>query len=181
MRRADRPQAAGRRALAPSYRVRTALLLLLLLLIAGCGGEDRVPLFPATGRVLVDDRPAAGVQVRLHPTDRPDDLDALVPFAVTGEDGGFGLGTFEDGDGAPAGRYRATLYWPDRPPGPSPPTDRLGGRYDDAGRSPFSVTITEGENTLEPFRVESAPTAPQPQRRGPADVDLDGLGAVPPP
>lgn len=175
----DTPSTAAGRRGRPPFAPAWPLLLAFL---AGCGDGDRVPLYPASGRVLVDGRPAASVQVRLRPADRPDDLDALRPFAVTDEDGGFRLGTDDEGDGAPAGRYRATLFWPDRPPGPSPPTDRLGGRYDDPGNSPFVVTIAEGENALDPFRAETPATPPsRPPTPPGADADADGLGVAPPP
>lgn len=151
-----------------------------LLLFIGCGDDGRLPLFPATGRVLVGGQPAAGVEVRLYPVDRLGDMDALRPFATTGEDGGFQLGTYEEADGAPAGRYKATLFWPDRPPGPSPPDDRLGGQYTDPARSALEVTIAEGENPLEPFSVPAvaAPAKRRPSR--PARPDFDGLDIVPP-
>src|SRR5262249_55059052 len=96
---------------------------------SGCGRDGRPPLFPATGRVLADGQPARGVEVRLHPFNRSRDFDAERPFATTGEDGSFRLGTREKEDGAPEGRYRVTLFWSDRPPGADPGDDLLGGRY----------------------------------------------------
>lgn len=162
-------------------RLRALAAILTALALGGCGGVgDRVPLFPATGRVLVDGRPAKGVQVRLSPADRPDDIDALRPFATTGDDGAFRLGTYQDGDGAPAGRYKATLFWPDRPPGTSPPTDLLGGRYDDPGQSGLEVTIAEGTNQLEPFRAEKAPAPTRKPPTRPARPSPDGLDDAPP-
>jgi hypothetical protein len=147
-----------------------------LFAIGGCGDAPAVPLYPASGRVLVDGRTAAGVEVRLHPADRTDDLDAAVPFAATGEDGGFRLGTKVKGDGAPAGRYRATLTWPDGPPGPSPRGDLLGGRYRDA-KSGIEVTIAAGDNAIPPFEVKKAP---EPALKRPASKkarpDTDAFG-----
>lgn len=147
-----------------------------LLVVAGCSGRGGAPLYPASGRVLVDGRPAAGVEVRLHPADRPDDLDATVPFAATDGDGEFHLGTKTRGDGAPAGRYRATLTWPDGPPGPSPRQDRLGGRYRDSN-SGAEVTIAAGANAIPPLEAR---TAPRPARKPPpskaARLDADALG-----
>lgn len=161
-------------------RLRTLAAILAALALGGCGGDGRVPLFPATGRVLVDGQPAKGVQVRLRPFDRPGDIDALQPFATTGEDGTFRLGTYQDGDGAPAGRYKATLFWPDRPPGTSPPTDLLGGRYDDAAQSGLDVTIAEGTNQIEPFQAEKAPTPSRKPPARPSRPSPDGLDETPP-
>lgn len=144
-------------------RCARALLLLLVttLPILGCGGDGRVPLFPATGSVVVDGKPAGGVVVRLVPAGALDDRDALQPFATTEESGDFSLGTYDKGDGAPAGRYKVTLFQPDRPPGPAHPNDLLGGQYADPQLSKIEVEISEGPNALKPFEVQGAAAAPQ--------------------
>jgi hypothetical protein len=149
------------------------------LLASGCRDSGgRLPLHPASGRVLIDGEPAEGVQVRLHPMDRLADPNALQPFAATGADGSFRLGTYEAGDGAPAGRYKATLFWPDRPPGPSRPIDRLDGTYNDAARSGLDVAIAEGPNELQPFAAHAPAKPARAGRRTPksARPDVDGLG-----
>lgn len=129
----------------------------------GCGHDDRLPLFPASGKVVVDGKPAKGVEVRLVPAQAPDDPDTLRPFATSKDDGSFALGTYEAGDGAPEGKYKATLFWPDRPPGPSHPNDLLGGDYVQASRSGFEVAITKGTNTIPAFeaKVPAKPTKPR--------------------
>ena len=152
------------------------------LLAGGCVNESgRLPLYPASGKVLIDGQPVPGVQIRLHPLDRLNDPNALQPFAVSEQDGTFRLGTYRASDGAPAGRYRATVFWPDRPPGPSPPKDRLDGTYNDATRSGLDVTIAEGPNDLKPFEAQT-PTKPAKSRQKAAKSarpDLDGLGESP--
>lgn len=164
----------------PRRRRRAGLAALLgLLASSGCGeAVDRLPLHPASGKVVIDGEPAAGVQIRLHPIDRLNDASALQPFAASDAEGAFRLGTYEEGDGAPAGRYKATLFWPEKPPGPERPVDRLQGRYNDAPRSELDVTIVEGENTLTPFTAKKPvkPPAPvrKPSRTGRGDAD--GLG-----
>jgi hypothetical protein len=166
----NRPTRRGRRT--------PAALAAALLLATGCGGADgRVPLFPASGSVLVDGRPAVGVQVRLHPLGAIGDIDALKPAGASGQDGSFRLGTYEGDDGAPAGRY--TLYWPEAPPdGSNSPDDLLGGRYADPAHSGLEATITEGENRLPPFEVEKAAAPGRPRRPPPrpARPDPDGVG-----
>lgn len=129
-----------------------------LLIVPGCGPGDRLPLYSSAGSVVVDGQPAQGVEVRLHPANRFGDPDALRPFATTETDGSFDLGTYEAGDGAPAGSYRATLFWPDRPPGPDHPNDRLEGAYADPETSDFRVTISESANTIPPFQAQTSPT-----------------------
>lgn len=141
--------------------------------LAGCGEDDRIPVHPASGLVSVDGRPVGGVEVRLYPDDRPGDLDAPRPYATTDDDGRFVLGTFGDGDGAPAGSYRITLFWPDVPPGPTPPNDRLGGRYANPEQTDFRADIAEGANDLGTLSAESAPGS-TPSRAD--DADPDGFG-----
>ena len=153
--------------------------LLLTIALIGCGdaGPPRAALHPASGKVTVDGRPAPGVEVRLRPTDDPNSLDALVPFATTGEDGGFKLGTYEKGDGAPEGRYKLTLFWPDRPPGPSHAEDQLGGTYALPEKTTLEAVIVKGENTIPTIEVPKSAvktTKPGRPRRG-SRVDADGL------
>jgi len=102
----------------------------------------------------VDGKPEEGVQVRLHPVGKLDDMDAPRPFAGTREDGTFDLGTFTEGDGAPTGAFLVTIFWPNVPNGPEPPGDGLGGAYTNITKPPFEVAIIEGENQLEPFQLE---------------------------
>ena len=163
----------------PPRDIGLASLVLTVTLAIGCGGEPpQVPRFPASGTVLLDGRPAKGVQVMLYPAERLGDLDALKPIGVTGEDGVFRLGTYEKADGAPAGRYKVTLFLPDEPPnGSNSPDDLLGGRYLDAGRSAFEVDIAEGENQLAPFEVRKARRpARSAQSKKTPKPDFDGVG-----
>lgn len=159
-----------------SIRRAAAGLFLLAGAALGCGGgEAKVPLYPASGRVLVDGAPAGGVQVRLYPEGATGDLDALKPTAVTDETGTFRLGTYGKGDGAPAGRYKVTLFLPDTPPtGANSPDDLLGGQYIDPARTPLNATIAESPNQLDPFEVKKAAARPRP--RPPAKPDIDGVG-----
>lgn len=154
--------------------LRRAWLAWLFALASGCGGEpDLAPRFPASGTVLVNGRPAEGVQIMLHPIDRPGDLDALKPTAISTADGTFQLGTYEKGDGAPAGRYNVTLFLPDVPPnGANSPNDVLGGRYLNPEKTPFEATIDSGENRLGPFEAAGAARSP----RTPRKPDSDGVG-----
>ena len=168
-------------AVARAWR-RTGPALGLTLLATGCGSNDgQLPLHPTRGQVVIDGQPAAGVQVRLHPLDRANDPNAPQPFAATGADGAFRLGTYTKDDGAPVGRYRATLFWPDRPPGPSAPMDRLDGQYNRPAQSGLEVTIAEGHNELKPFDIQTPPkrTTTRPRTSRPARRDVDALGDPP--
>src|SRR5262245_15325321 len=73
------------------------------------GGIDRPALAPLTGHVSFDGQPAAGATVIFHPLEAP--ADAPRPTATVGTDGTFTLGTYQPGDGAPAGEYAVTVEW----------------------------------------------------------------------
>jgi len=127
------------------------------LCIAGCGAEGPpVPLTPAHSRVLLGGEPAAGVEVRLVDAARVADVDAPRPFATTDAEGRFSLGTFEAEDGAPAGRYKVMLLWPEGPPGPGVPRDRLGNAYTNPAASPLELTVSEGVEDLAPLVIDPA-------------------------
>ncbi|WP_169977893.1 carboxypeptidase regulatory-like domain-containing protein [Tautonia rosea] len=143
----------------PSDRLRWVTLsgLIAMGLFGGCNGgsigEDRLPLVAAEGRVTVKGVPATGAQIMLHPSDPELIALGLFPHGTVDESGVFALSTYEQTDGAPAGRYRVTLTWPDldyQPKSPlereelalgvSPP-DRLKGRYADPEQSGLELTI----------------------------------------
>lgn len=133
-----------------------------IVLAVGCAGEDHgIALHPARGQVLVAGKPEAGVQVRLHPVGRLQDMDAPRPFAGTEADGSFDLGTFQAGDGAPAGDYLVTFFWPGEAQGPAAPPDRLGGKFTNITQPPARITIREGDNRMEPFRLDPAAVKPR--------------------
>jgi hypothetical protein len=157
---------------------RWAWLAPVLTLAAGCGGgETRVERFPASGMVRVDGKPAGGVQVMLHPADGIGDLDALKPTATSDAEGAFQVGTYGKGDGAPAGRYKVTLYLPASPPtGSNSPDDLLGGRYLDPATSPLEATIGAEQNRLGPFEVSKAARPPRSPKNRPSRPDADGVG-----
>ncbi|MDR3619323.1 MAG: hypothetical protein P4L85_08230 [Paludisphaera borealis] len=149
------------------------------LLLPSCGGDEGRPKrYPASGKILVDGKGAGGIRIRLHPIDRLRDVDALNPSGVTDDDGAYRLGTYEEVDGAPAGRYKATLFWPDAPPGQSRPKDLFGGKYAKPESSVFEFSIAEGDNQLADIEATkaAAPAKPRPtaRRKAEAGPDPDG-------
>ena len=150
--------------------MRRATALVLLLLSAGCDqGLVGPTLHPASGRVRVGGKPAAGVRMRLHaqgaPTNTPN------PHATTGADGGFVLET-SGRPGAPEGRYAVILTWLP-PTGFGPPgrvaADRFAGRYASVDRPFGEVTVRPGTNDLGSFDVPEVAQsfAPQSNKRRP--------------
>ena len=68
------------------------------------------------------------------------------PFARVSEDGTFAVTTYDTGDGAPAGEFKVTVYWPADPDARGPSPDRLKGRYRDPESTALVATFVEGEN-----------------------------------
>ena len=95
-------------------QLRTGRLLAVAMLPAvvvlnGCN-EARVPVYPVTGKVTFQGKPAAGAQVVLNPV-HPPAGDVVAPLGVANNDGTFSITVYEPGDGAPQGEYVATVQW----------------------------------------------------------------------
>ena len=133
-----------------------AMVLMSAIACQGCGGEDwHAETYPAHGRITINGQPPAGAVIELHATGhRPDERNSR-PWAVVQEDGTYVLSTYETGDGAPAGQYALTLRWSPDVTQPSL-VDRLSGAYANPERSPYSVTISEGDNELPPVEITGA-------------------------
>ncbi len=119
------------------------------LLSVGCSkaqkGGPREATYPIVGVVVIDGEPREHVQVTCHA-----EGDSKVPMksaAYTASDGAFSIGTYESGDGAPAGTYKLTFMWgainlmSGRYSGP----DKLNGRYADPAASEIVATVVDGE------------------------------------
>ena len=115
--------------------------------------------FPVHGKVTYQGKPAAGFQVVFNPATPPQTGPVFAPSAIIDADGEYQLRSYEPGDGAPAGDYVVTFTWQQDVPGPDPGDapkriDRLKGRFGDARKSTFKVTVHEGENDLPPFNLK---------------------------
>jgi hypothetical protein len=143
---------------------RCAFFFIALALIGVSCSSGKQELFPVRGKVLVEDKPAAGVLVTFIPVVESKGT-PLRPIATTSEDGAFTVTTDEE-IGAPAGDYVVTMVWMQDAP---PPTvkkgvpismkmnadrvDKLKGNYRDTKKG-FKVTIKNGANELEPFKLK---------------------------
>src|SRR5205809_799630 len=98
------------------------------------------PTYSVEGVFLVGDVPAGGAHLAFHSTGDGADR----PVGVTGPDGTFRMMTHAPADGAPAGEYIVTVYWPNH----AIPFDecacidfavhdRLTGAYADPDTSPL--------------------------------------------
>jgi hypothetical protein len=126
-------------------------------------GREFAPGFVSVeGRLLVDDKPAAHAAVALHPIGT-NAAAVIRPVAMTQADGSFRLTTHFQNDGAPAGEYTVTLFWPD----PKAPIDececkdpaehdQLCGLYLNAEKSPLRATLRSGDKQL---TINAAPAS----------------------
>ena len=141
----------------PTTKLLVACIPVLLLAVSCSKPDDgHIPVFPVTGKVLVNGEPAPNARVIFHPLDP--EL-KLFPLGDADAQGVFQLSTYMKDDGAPAGEYTVTIVWQDPPPpgsaadAPSGP-DRLKGAYANIADSKLKVEITERPNELQPFELK---------------------------
>jgi len=123
--------------------------------------QDRVPVFPVRGKVLVDGRPSHGAAVTFYRAGVPittQDKGSSGSMARTKEDGSFAMTTYEPEDGLPAGEYevavhlkqgRASSRRTEKRP------DLLHDRYSDPKTSGLKARVEEKPNELPPFNLTS--------------------------
>jgi hypothetical protein len=137
-----------------------ALLSFCSLALVSCGSDGRLPVYPVTGSVFYDGKPAAGAVVTFHKAGTDDK--SILPNGKVQKDGTFELTTYEMDDGVPEGEYNVVIYWEKKPPKrePSsggddddPATQLLPARYLRPQTSGISVKITKATTELEPFRL----------------------------
>jgi hypothetical protein len=127
--------------------MRLASCTVVLLVVSGCGGGDRVKLYPVTGSVSVDGQPPEGLVLIFH----PEGAGGQAGSASTDASGSF-RAVFDGNPGLPAGRYAVTANWPDpakRNEGgmsmgqTADPPDLLKRRYALPTRSQIKVEVTD--------------------------------------
>jgi hypothetical protein len=145
-----------------------ALAMAAGLAFPGCGGDWKADTAPASGRVTINGKPAAGLIVELHPTGPPVDARNSRSWGKVQEDGSFTLSAYEDRDGVPPGEYAITLTWPvDSSVFGSP--DRLGRRYDKPEKSEWKASIkTGGPNVLPPIELTNVAVNDKPRQAAPS-------------
>lgn len=131
-------------------------VVLLALAVTGCGtavmpDAPTVALHPVVGRVMFEGKPAVGARVTLHPVE-PAALGVVTPGGEVNADGQFAVTTYQLSDGAPQGRYLATVSWSDvLNPGSSDTMygpEKLPRRYQNPATSKLEVEILPGIGEL---------------------------------
>lgn len=114
------------------YGIRLSLLGIVLgMSLHGCGGgsevpKDRVPTFPVTGVVTLDDKPLDGATVTFHaPASSPDGKTIPSAIGTTDSSGRFKLMTWQPNDGAAAANYTISVSKYEA----APATGSTGGEY----------------------------------------------------
>jgi hypothetical protein len=132
---------------------RAALLGFFALLPIGCGSSN-VRVYPVSGEVFVNGKPAQGAVVHFHPRDKDKGRPA---FAVVQEDGAFQLTTYRKYDGAAVGAYAVTVNWYDerRDEGETiHGPDKLQERYLRPEASGLGATVEPKANALPRFDLK---------------------------
>ncbi len=144
------------------------VLLVLLVLLAGCGGRDHPAVYPVSGTVVYADQPVSAALVTFHGDHAP-----RLATGTTDAEGRFQLSTFGRNDGAVPGRHVVTISKMeiDDPADANLPGDSMddalqnpGGviqavhqlpdRYADPGRSDLQVTVSDSEENVFAFVLE---------------------------
>lgn len=144
---------------------RCCLQLLLssavLLCSQGCGkGVDRDKVYPVTGKLLVQGKPAEGARVTFFRTDESANRPGMaIPSGEVDSSGVYHLQAYKPGDGAPVGDYRVAVTWLEPvPAGVNAETitrqDRLGGRYSDPSKSKLTAKVESGGGEIPPFDLK---------------------------
>ncbi|RCS44632.1 hypothetical protein DTL42_17065 [Bremerella cremea] len=131
-------------------------LLLTTVTQLGCQQESSLAVYPVRGTLTVNGEPAQGAILGFHPTQGDLDERGTIPAGKVKQDGTFAVSTFDVEDGAPAGEYKVTVFWPQFPGRDDPGDDRLRGKYALPAKSTTKVTITPGENKLPPIELKAS-------------------------
>jgi hypothetical protein len=140
----------------PIGRRRNFALLLLLgaAVLGGCAKGISVPsTAPVSGVVKYKGKPLQGIRVTLHSQTKTE-KSGFIPTGQTGPDGKFTLGTGASRNGAPPGTYAVTFEKPEIKGYVETEVDAFAGKYSDPAKSPWTVTIEKGENSLQPFDLK---------------------------
>jgi hypothetical protein len=126
--------------------------LLAMVCLGGCGSR-KLATYPVSGKVTFENgAPLSTGGIIMFQSVAAKDQPVSTAAGTIEADGTFKLSTFTDGDGAPAGKYRA-LVMPKRDAGnagqfgrtPAPPLDPRFQSYDTSG---LTFTVEQGNNEL---------------------------------
>lgn len=131
-------------------------LILVLLSVAGAltmtsCGRSGPELFPVSGTVTVNGRPAALVRVQFRHADQTLPGNFKSPVGMTDEAGTFHISTNGDRDGAVPGDYTVTFEWMSS--NDLGAWDKLGGKFAKPETSTFKIRVEPKTNSLPTFAI----------------------------
>jgi hypothetical protein len=138
------------------------LPLLAIAAVAGCSSSDdgRMQVYPVSGKVTVNGQPAEGAEVVFYGvTPELKGAGTVPPAATTDASGVFHLRSYDPADGAPAGKFNVTVFWPEPVPAGADqemyqPKDRLKQRYLNPETSGLTAEVPVGGGELPPFELK---------------------------
>lgn len=134
-------------------RLFIALLWLACLTLGGCGSRlpsDAQPVYPVRGTATFQGQPMRGAIVTFHAVNS-----RLTARGAADLSGAFTLTTYLADDGAPAGDYTVTIYWPadfsphENDPDPPLAPDQLKLAYVDARTTTLRASVKPAPNSID--------------------------------
>jgi hypothetical protein len=143
-----------------------AVIVWLVLLVAGCGGSGFHKVYPVKGKILVNGAPCVDSIIYLNRTWDDDHPRRVTPYAVTDEKGEFQITSYVTGDGAPEGEYIVTVEWRERSgilKNNYEGIDRLDGAYATVAQTKtlpgFVIKVAREPLELPPFNLTQSAEA----------------------
>ena len=136
-------------------RISVVVFLIASVVSSGCT-PDGPKLYPFTGSVSVNGKPAGSALVFLHRQGKTD-MAEPTPYATAEEDGTFKILWQPGRDGATPGDYSVTVVWPDMtkaPDGNGGRPDVLRGTYEKLATSTLKATVKAEPTTLPAFELK---------------------------
>ena len=140
----------------PSVRRMSVVAFLTVLALASGCTPDGPKLYPVTGTVTVNGKPAGNALVFLHRKGKTD-MAEPTPYATAAEDGTFKVVWQPGREGATPGDYSVTVVWPDmtkEPDGNGGRPDVLRGTYEKLAASTLTATVKAEPTTLPAFELK---------------------------
>ncbi len=131
---------------------------LAVLPVLGCLGCSGGGLNPVKGQLLIKGQPVKGAVVTFHPKEGST-VKTIPSVGTTDADGNFTMMTGTK-EGAPAGEYLVTVYWPEEAPKKGMSTempetrDKLKGAYSNPASSGLKASVKSGPNQLDPIQLK---------------------------
>lgn len=135
-------------------RIKFSVLIAICVIAGGCSGGNEAELLPVQkvqGTLTYQGKPMDGAVVIFFPNENG--LYKGCPRAISDESGHYQLTTFNENDGAPAGDYKVTIYWPEGGADPETadplPPDRLNKVYADIKTTKLTASVSNNSGDID--------------------------------